>query len=55
MKLTMYEKSVGYSIGWGEVVAGYIKRNYEEIAVCSAFPVTLVLSLLACAVVMSLW
>lgn len=53
MKLTMYEKTVGYLIGWSEVMIDYVKNSYEEFAVCAAFPVTLVACLLACAVVMN--
>lgn len=54
-KLTLYEKVIGYSIGWSEVVIDYMKKNYEEVAVCASFPVTLFVGLLMCAVVMNLW
>lgn len=53
MKLSVYEKIMGYSIGWGEVAVDYAKKRYEDIVVCVAFPVTLFVSLLVCAVVMN--
>ena len=53
-QLNLYEKVMGYTIGWSEVAVDYIKDNYEEIGVCSAFPVTLIVGLLVCALVMNL-